>query len=342
MAEFYSLWVSRDAVVTELETLARDAEENKDNEKESATRIQKLYRGQRVRTWITEKRNAAGEIQRIFRGYLGRNRAAAELQGKMRHERMAVYHYHSVFIQKNFRGFYSRRYFHDFFARKAYIQSIMAKSNALRDKLEANLRMQQDEEEIQRNNEAHAEFTKVTQNLHHLLSTQVTPGIYNSPYLMPEQLPTAFNLPVELHLRNGVKDLLKARQTKRKGTVKKPPALGFDNRASVQAASKYSVVEDATKMEGKYSKALRVDQSDFFAGGKARDLGRYAPSVDQGTQYLDKWRNPYATRGVPTSEMDVDPRTTTLGKAPAEPFYLAVGGNKNTVLANDQDRKSVV
>ena len=92
------------------------------------------------------------------------------------------------------------------------------------------------------------------------------------------QLPTAFNLPVELHLRNGVKDLLKARQTKRKGTVKKAPSLGFDNRISVQAQSKYSVVEDANKMEGKYNKALRVDKSDFFAGGKARDLGRLALS----------------------------------------------------------------
>lgn len=212
----------------------------------------------------------------------------------------------------------------------------MAKSHALRDKLESNLQQQQQDEETKRNEEAHAEFTKVTQNLHHLLSTQVTPGIYNSPYVMPEQLPTAFNLPVELHLRNGVKDLLKVRQKNRKGTVRKPPPLGYDNRISIQATSKYNVVEDATKMEGKYSKALRVDKSDFFAGGKARDLGRYTNSVDQGTQYLDKWRNPYATRGVPMSEMDVDPRTTTLGKNPATPFHVAVGGNKNTVLANDR------
>jgi hypothetical protein len=34
--------------------------------------------------------------------------------------------------------------------------------------------------------------------------------------------------------------------------------------------------------------------------------------------------------------MDVDPRTTTLGKAPATPFHVAVGGNKNTVLDNDR------
>jgi hypothetical protein len=88
-------------------------------------------------------RNAASQIQRTFRGYLGRNKSSAELQKKLRHERMAVYHYHSIFIQKSFRGFYSRRYYHDFFARKHYIQSIMAKSNALRDKLEANLLQQQ-------------------------------------------------------------------------------------------------------------------------------------------------------------------------------------------------------
>jgi hypothetical protein len=34
----------------------REAEANKDTEEASAVLIQKLFRGQRVRTWITEKR----------------------------------------------------------------------------------------------------------------------------------------------------------------------------------------------------------------------------------------------------------------------------------------------
>jgi len=35
--------------------------------------------------------------------------------------------------------------------------------------------------------------------LHHLISTQTTPGVYNPPY--SESVPTAFNVPIEQHLR---------------------------------------------------------------------------------------------------------------------------------------------
>ena len=63
---------------------------------------------------------------------MGRKRRNGERQKKASHERMAVYHYHALLVQKRFRGFYSRRYYHDFFARKAYIQSVVVKSDALR------------------------------------------------------------------------------------------------------------------------------------------------------------------------------------------------------------------
>ena len=87
-------------------------------------------------------RFAASCISRIFRGHMGRREASKANRGKMRKERMAVFHYHALLVQKYFRGFYSRRYYHDFFARKAYIQSVVVKSNALREKLAAQLEQQ--------------------------------------------------------------------------------------------------------------------------------------------------------------------------------------------------------
>jgi hypothetical protein len=188
MAEFYNLWKSKDVVVQELEALIQDAEENEGLERHSAQKIQQVFRGQTVRSYVTAQRLAASCISRIFRGHMGRRDAAKANRGKMRKERMAVFHYHALLVQKYFRGFYSRRYYHDFFARKAYIQSVVVKSNALREKLATQLERQRREEEDKKAAENHEEFKKVTQNLHHLVSTTATPGIYKSPYMQDQVL----------------------------------------------------------------------------------------------------------------------------------------------------------
>jgi hypothetical protein len=52
---------------------------------------------------------------------MGRLRTNAIFSDKKQFERMAFFHYQASIIQKAFRGYYSRRYSHDFFARKAYI-----------------------------------------------------------------------------------------------------------------------------------------------------------------------------------------------------------------------------
>jgi hypothetical protein len=109
---------------------------------------------------------------------------------------IAVYHYHAMILQRTFRGFYSRRYYHDYSARKAYIQSVVEKGNKLRETLNANLEAQRQLEEQQHVEAQAAEFKKVTSNLHHLISTRSMPGIYNSPYVA-DNPPTAMGIPGE-------------------------------------------------------------------------------------------------------------------------------------------------
>lgn len=335
MAEFYNLWKSKDLVVNELEALIEDAAKNEDLERGSALRIQQVFRGQKIRSYITAQRLAACCVQRIFRGHMGRRTSSKENRGKTRRERMAVFHYHALLVQKYFRGFYSRRYYHDFFARKAYIQSVVVKSNALREKLAVQLEQQRREEEDKKAAENHEEFKRVTQNLHHLVSTTATPGIYKSPY-MQNQIPTAFGIPIEEHLCRGVKDILRTKKLKQSTIKEKVYTKPVEDRRSVQATSQYDIVQNAERVDTKYSKMQQLDGKAFSAGGKARELEAYTVSVDQGTSYLDKWKNPYTQRGIPLSAADMDPRTTTLGKYPKLPFYTAVGGNKSTVLDNDR------
>merc|ERR1712157_396787 len=47
------------------------------------------------------------------------------------------------------------------------------------------------------------EFDNLAGELHHLVSTKATPGVYNPPY--NDTLPRAFEKPIEQHLRDSCK-----------------------------------------------------------------------------------------------------------------------------------------
>ena len=126
MAEAFAvLWSRRSSTMEAWRSLQDAAELTRDEERESCVRIQKLWRGQRVRAWVTVMRLACVEIERVFRGHLGRLRHGALATARTDREELAVFHYHAILCQRTFRGYYSRRYRHDFNARKAYISSVV-------------------------------------------------------------------------------------------------------------------------------------------------------------------------------------------------------------------------
>jgi len=329
--EFTQLYANRSSTLKRLSILISQATEAFPLESLSANNIQRLYRGSVVRALLSIKRKAATNIQRTYRGSVGRAVRASRATNKSESEEIAVFHYHAMILQRTFRGFYSRRYHHDYSARKAYIQSVVSRGEKLRDKLEQNLveqRRMEAEEEIKSKAE---EFRKVTANLHHLLSTKSMPGIYNSPYVA-DNPPTAMGIPVEDHLRVGVKDLIRTRmKTVKKLSVdlngtKRIPIKVADSRLSVQASSKYDAVQEAEKMDAKLGKTRWASKRNFIGGGKTADPV-YQRGVSEGTHYLDSWKNPFFQRGEPLKEGEVPP-------GPGLPFYTSVGGNKSSVQPN--------
>ena len=201
MAEFLSLWhgACRSSVMEDLAEAQHYADENRDRELAAVTRVQATFRGAQSRAWIERLRVAACEVERVFRGFVGRDRWRKAVADRRADEQLAFFHYESNLLQKTFRGYYSRKYFHDFHARKAYIQSVMANSQALKGTLEEHSKTQQLEEEKRQAAAARVEFETITKNLHHLVSTKSQPGIYNSPYYQ-DSIPTAYNQPIETHL----------------------------------------------------------------------------------------------------------------------------------------------
>lgn len=174
-----------------------------------------------------------------------------------------------------------------------------------------------------------SQFKKVSSNLHHLVSTRSMPGIYNSPYVA-DNPPTAMGIPVEEHLRAGVKDLLRTRltgkvkMTKDLNGTKRIPIRPPPSRLSLQATGPYDAVEQAQKMEAKLGKRRWMGGArNILGGGKVQDPP-YIRGVSEGTPFLDMFKNPFFMRGEPDKQ----------GEKPLVPFYTTVGGNKSSVQPN--------
>eukprot|EP00941_MAST-03F_sp_MAST-3F-sp1_P004807 g4807.t1 len=144
-----------------------------------------------------------------------------------------VFDYYAEQIQKIWRAHFSRRYKHDFHARKEYLQKVLSQGASLKAKLDGYAAEQAIADRKRQAEKYEAEFRKVTSNLHHLLSTQRTPGIYNNPY-MQDDLPSINGITVEEHLRSAIKDYLADDSRKKKKYVKPKK-----NPTSVSAGSSY-------------------------------------------------------------------------------------------------------
>ena len=103
----------------------------------------------------------------------------------------------------SYRGFYSRKYEHDFYARKKYLKHVETKNEEVRKNLEEyNKKSVQDDQKRQEQS-ARTEFAELAGNLHHLTSTKAVPGVYNPPY--SHLKPQAFNVDIETHLKSTFK-----------------------------------------------------------------------------------------------------------------------------------------
>ena len=74
---FHDLWSSRGSVLDELRVLQAAADDAREDEAFAALRVQRLFRGQRVRARVAVWQAAALFIERVFRGHQGRSRSRA-------------------------------------------------------------------------------------------------------------------------------------------------------------------------------------------------------------------------------------------------------------------------
>lgn len=165
----------------------------------AATRLQALYRASKVRERWHAVATAARRIQRLGRGMLGRLKAKAALMTRADMCNMAYFNHCAVTLQKVFRGFWCRNYVHCMKTRTRYLTGIAAIGDRTNKWLSDYEQRALQEQKRQVEDDKRDLFNNLASGLHHLISTQTIPGVYNPPY--SDAVPTAFNVPIEQHLR---------------------------------------------------------------------------------------------------------------------------------------------
>ena len=77
----------------------------------------------------------ANEIQRAFRGLLGRKIVRQKLKEKKEGRELSLFNYLCIQLQKCFRGYYSRKYKHDQTRRKEYCRMLVEQGEQVRESL---------------------------------------------------------------------------------------------------------------------------------------------------------------------------------------------------------------
>lgn len=203
MAHFFKLQDSLDEAAKVYFAMLGAASDNSATEKAAIIKVQSVYRGSKVRDrWHAVLHNAL-LVQRLSRGWLARVRTRAlRLERTMALNTVFFHHCASV-IQKFFRGWWSRRYLHDYYGRKGYLEKVAKRGDWTKEYLRRHHENKVAEAKAEEETQMRQEFDNLAGELHHLVSTKSIAGVYNPPY--NDVLPKAFEKPIEQHLRDSCK-----------------------------------------------------------------------------------------------------------------------------------------
>uniref|UniRef100_A0A3Q4GHX1 Spermatogenesis associated 17 n=1 Tax=Neolamprologus brichardi TaxID=32507 RepID=A0A3Q4GHX1_NEOBR len=155
----------------------READENREKENQAATQIQSWFRGCKVRAYLSHLHKKAIIIQKIWRGFTARALSYLNVTFKL-HKNFC----NPTQIQRTWRGFFVRKYIHNFYARKKYMEGLVMKNELVRRELDQLEELQKRERECLDMVKEHTAKVCQAHRLHHLLSTKQCPGVFNSPF----------------------------------------------------------------------------------------------------------------------------------------------------------------
>merc|ERR1719498_1047752 len=115
--------------------MKQSASDNSAKEERAIIKVQSVYRGSKVRErWHAVLHNAL-LVQRLSRGWLARVRTRSLRLERNQRLNSVFFHHCATIIKKFYRGWRSRRYLHDYYGRKAYIEKVAIRGDWTKDYL---------------------------------------------------------------------------------------------------------------------------------------------------------------------------------------------------------------
>mmetsp|Transcript_9926 Transcript_9926/g.11497 ORF Transcript_9926/g.11497 Transcript_9926/m.11497 type:complete len:326 (-) Transcript_9926:1133-2110(-) len=286
--------------------LYADAGDKQEKEGASVLAIQCAWRGFVVRRNLLKIMLAVGCLQSHYRGHLGRKRWATKQREVAKEERNKFFAIAAVQIQRQWRGFASRKRVHSFAARKAFLKNVLLTNDTLKQKMQENFQKQLDEAEKLQIEHVHHAFTKSITGKHHLLSTLKTPGIYNSPFApFLGGVPRVGGIPLEQHLSQTLSGKLQIPRQKHM-----LPPLSKSGNLSIQAESPFDAVDEAKRQESVGHKIATVGGTPFVSTVKINPS--VTTSINVGTPYDTKRSNPSPRQTKMKTSQDPTPFLTRV------------------------------
>ena len=176
--DFYVIRKSR--IISEFYDLVNETEKYRFKELRAAVKIEALWRMYKQRKYYLHQQWAVSVIKRVFRGYRTRKNFWKLTSNALAYQRKEFFSSCATSIQRIYRGFYSRKYLHDFYARKKYLKYIEGKNQRRIEKMGKYKQQLVADEQKRQEEYARMEFYKLSTNLHHLTSTKAVPGVYKT------------------------------------------------------------------------------------------------------------------------------------------------------------------
>ena len=116
------------SVVSEFYANISSHEKEKIRDREKAVQLQAAFRMFSARKKYKKLIASVILIQRWMRGHLARHKFGIKIKERCTVKNHKYFDYQARIIQKYFRGYYSRMYIHDYFARDNYLKFIEEKN----------------------------------------------------------------------------------------------------------------------------------------------------------------------------------------------------------------------
>lgn len=179
MAYYINLWAQRKEIQTHIYLKYSEAQSLIDLEYSSAVKIQSWFRGIRLRIYLSIISAKALSIQTQWRRFQARIYYRKLVSLALLQKRAAYYNHQATFIQKVWRGYYVRKYIHNFYARQLYLDGVVTNNNILMESLYDYEDAVQYNESMRISDRDKNTLLSLAACHHYMLSTHQSQGVYS-------------------------------------------------------------------------------------------------------------------------------------------------------------------